>query len=593
MNRITLAGLVALLLFAAGCGGGNSATPPPPPPTATISVAVSSGSIKVFQGESSGSVNVTLIRTGTTGSVTLTLTGVPSGGTTQVQQPGATNSGSVTIDPGTAAAGSYPITISASDGAVSGSANMTLTVGAVAQIANHATGQFALAMSTGFQPIEWDYQFFVNHPGATTPLGNLRSEHIRLQPISLATPQKWDQSWDFSTLDAILDPVISVGDHSPELQLAWAPIWMDDSSYHLLPAHYADFATYAANMVRYYNTTTGFQGLPGTTTYVHSASTLTPVTYWGIHNEPNINGLTAAQYVQLYNQTVPAMQAVDPNLKFVAVELADFLNEEQTYLPAFVSGVTAQVDVVATHFYSTCNHNDTDQQLFSTIPRFATGVKYIYSQLATNPALVNVPVWVTENNVNSDYNNNGMSACNPGQAFVADARGSSAFFAAWRPYVFSQLGKAGAHALYHWDFASDAQFGELDESTGNPRLSYWVDYWLARKFPSPPGQDLLGFSSTDTSDIELLATRNTSDNSVVVMIVDRAVAAAADNNGQGAPRTVAVDVSALGTYTSGSLMVVDANTNVTTAPVATSVTPTGRIEITLNGYGVAFLTLAP
>ena len=80
-----------------------------------------------------------------------------------------------------------------------------------------------------------------------------------------------------------------------------------------------------------------------------------------------------------------------------------------------------------------------------------------------HPALVHlplgllaaVPVWVTENNVNADFDKGGgISACN-GTPFVTDLRGSSAFFAAWRPYVFSQLGKAGIEALYHWDFDAD------------------------------------------------------------------------------------------------------------------------------------------
>lgn len=66
---------------------------------------------------------------------------------------------------------------------------------------------------------------------------------------------------------------------------------------------------------------------------------------------------------------------------------------------------------------------------------------------------------MTENNVNADYDaGNGISACN-GTLFVTDLRGSSAFFAAWRPYVFSQLGKAGIRALYHWDYGADAQYG--------------------------------------------------------------------------------------------------------------------------------------
>lgn len=43
---------------------------------------------------------------------------------------------------------------------------------------------FDLAMSTSFQPAEWDYQFFQNVPSAVTPLGNLQPHHIRLQTVS-------------------------------------------------------------------------------------------------------------------------------------------------------------------------------------------------------------------------------------------------------------------------------------------------------------------------------------------------------------------------------------------------------------------------
>jgi hypothetical protein len=285
------------------------------------------------------------------------------------------------------------------------------------------------------------------------------------------------------------------------------------------------------------------------------------------------------------------MQAVDPTLKFAAIELGGGGNWEQLYLPTFVSGVTAQVDVLATHYYSTCNQSDNDAKLFATIPGFANQVRYIRSQLATNSALANVPVWITENNVNADFQGaNGMSTCNPTQKFVLDPRGSSAFFAAWRPLMFSQVGKAGAQALYHWDFPSDAQYGELDDQTGKPRLSYWVDYWLARMFASPPGANLLTLSNSDATDLEILAVRN-DDNSVVAMVANYAVASLTDNNGPGAPRTVALDVSSLGSFTSGSLLTVDATTDITNGPAPVTVSPASSIQITLKGYGVAFLKL--
>jgi hypothetical protein len=144
--------------------------------------------------------------------------------------------------------------------------------------------------------------------------------------------------------------------------------------------------------------------------------------------------------------------------------------------------------------------------------------------------------------------------------------------------------------LYHWDFDADAQFGEVDYNTDGVQLSYWVDYWLARMFPAASGANILQFTNDDDTDVEVLAAQNP-DGSVVIMLADHALNAPNDNNGPGAPRTIAVDVSALGSFTSGSLLTIDAGTSVTSGPTATPVTPSASMTVSLNGYGVAFLTL--
>jgi len=77
----------------------------------------------------------------------------------------------------------------------------------------------------------------------------------------------------------------------------------------------------------------------------------------------------------------------------------------------------------------------------------------------------------------------------------------------------------------------------------------------------------------------------------VIMLANHAINAPTDNDGPGAPRTIAVDVSALGTFQSGSLLTIDGNTNATSGPTATSVTPSPQMTVVLNGYGVAFLSL--
>jgi hypothetical protein len=469
-------------------------------------------------------------------------------------------------------------------------------------ISKTVSGPFSVAMSTSFQPAEWDYTLFQSFPALTTTLGNLQPQHIRLQGISEGIPQGAAQSastaWDFSILDAITQPVLGVGDHSPEFQVAKAPPFMysgNDSGNDFLDLSFQQFSGYAQDLVLYYNKG-GFAA--NGQSYVSPSPN--PITWWGIYNEPNINNsLTPQQYVQMYNTVVPAMQAIDPSLKFAAIELADFSGQVQTWVPPFVSGVTAQVDVVATHFYSTCNQKDDDATIFATIANstptnFVSDVQLFYSQMATNPALAQVPVWGTENNVNADYDKGGgISACN-GTAFVLDQRGSSAFFAAWRPYVFSQLGKVGIKALYHWDFAADAEFGEINVSAteAQPQLSYWVDYWLARTFPLSAGASLLQYTDTDDAELEVLPVMN-SDGSVVVMVANHAVNAATDNNGPGAPRTALIDVSALGTFSSGSLLTIDASTSAVTGPSPTSIAPAAQITVSLNGYGVVLLTLKP
>lgn len=369
-----------------------------------------------------------------------------------------------------------------------------------------------------------------------------------------------------------------------------------------IASHLQDFANYSADLVRYYNG----PGFDWGAQHFASPSLLsaTPhkITWWGIFNEYNINGLTPAEYIQLYNTVVPAMLAVDPTIQFSALELSDFDFQEgdpRNNLPTFVlpanqGGVNAQVNIVSTHFYSSCNQKDTDAQIFSTIPGFANDVKYFYQELKLRPDLQSVPVWVTENNVNADFADaSGNSTCNPTQKFVLDLRGTSAFFAAWRPYVFAQLGKAGNQALYHWDYDSDAQFGEVDYSSGNKHLSYWVDYWLAQLYhQSPAAPDILALTVTETATVETLATKN-SDGSVLVMIADRAVLSPTDNNGTGDARTVVLDVSALGSFTSASQLNIGRASDLTNGPQPSPITVAPKLTVTLPGYGVSFVLLKP
>ena len=458
-------------------------------------------------------------------------------------------------------------------------------------------GHFGVSMSTSFQLASYSYNFFNLAPQASSLLDALLPQHTRLQVTSSTNPLSASGTWNFSQLDTLLAPIQNSGDHSLEFQIAGAPAFMNDSNGHITPSSFSGFAGLSKQLVQYYNTG-GFD-----IAYEHlQSSSPYPITWWGIFNEPNGNGLTAQQYVDLYNTTVPAMAAADSSIKFAALELSDVNQAAEAYMPTFVSNVTAPVDALATHFYSTCNQKDIDNTLFPTILSFSSEVSYIYSELATRPSLANVPVWVTENNVNADYDlGNGISACN-GIPFVLDPRGTSPFFAAWRTLAFELLGQAGAQALYHWDFTSNAQYGETDAS-GNRYLSYWVDYYLSHWLPSPPGQDILQTTTSGCClwisniggvlglDTHTLALRN-ADGSVVILMSNYAVAKPmTDNNGPGMARTFALDLSALGTFSSATLVTLDSATPAS-GPALQSLSPSSQMQITLPGYGAALLRLA-
>lgn len=599
-----------LALAVAGCGVNNSATTTP----VSFSFSLSSSGVVVGQDGTAATLAVNV--TGPSGTDTVTVSGLPTGITAQFTPVSGGPSGTLTLTETTpVAAGTYSPTVTVSLAGQSQTQGFTLTSAVVAKVGStmDATlgvkGLLKQFMSTSFQISEWSGGFFGS--GSTTSareatLTALAPQHVRLQALSAAIPMKANtgasSDWDFTLLDEMVQPVLASADKSPEFQIAVAPAWMCDSNGHLdMANHLDDFAAYAANLVRYYNTG-GFK-VAGTS--FKSASSQ-HVTWWGVFNEFNLSGLTAAQYVTLYNTVAPAMLAVDPAIKFSALELSDYglgtgeAGDPELYLPTFLAaanagGVNAQVDSISTHLYGGCNQKDTDAALFAAVPEFAANVNYFYQKLQTRTDLANVPVWVTENNVNADFAaSSGMSSCNPAQTFVTDPRGSSAFFAAWRPYVFSQLGKAGNQALFHWQYTGDAQYGEVDGS-GTPYLSYWVDRALENAWPqtSTSWPQILSVSLTDDTSVETLATRNSSNGKVTVMVVNRAVHAASDDNGSGDARTMVVDLSNLSTFYAASLVTVDANTSVSTGPAGVGMTPGSRMTITLPGYGVAILTLTP
>ncbi|HEY6447190.1 MAG TPA: hypothetical protein VIY53_12085 [Acidobacteriaceae bacterium] len=610
------------LLVAAGCGSNSGMQTPTLYP---ITITLSSASATIPDGGSASPLSVTVNRVALdTNPVTLTLSGYPYGVLPQITQPGTGSSGNITLS---ALAGTSPgtstVTVSATEGGPSVTAPLSLTVLSAPVTVNVSVsstvntslgfnGQMQTMMSTQFQAAEWAQSFFPSVPSATTTLADLHPQHIRVYTNSLGIPQRADKSWDFTVLDATLDPVIGVGDKNINLVLVEGPPSMCTDvgpNCVLEPQNYPDFATYAARMVQYYNTTTGFTDDSGVQ-HVHTP--FTPITYWSIYTIPDLVGMTPAQYANLYNLTVTAMQKAGSlvPLKFVALELSG-VTDANDYAPGFLEAVTAQIDVVSQQQYAVCGWQNTDAAAMGTVPyTFGQYARDFAHIVATSPKLSHAVLWMTENNVDADFSiGNGQGECsNP---FEVDQRGTSPFFAGWRPYVFSQWAQAGSHMLVHSDFVQDAStmslmYAEVTYDAGQPYLSYWVDDYLGRYFPwcapDEPASwctaqpvSILTWTTSEPADaqsVEIFATRN-ADGSVVVMAANHAVNSPNDDNGPGAPRTIVLDLSQLPAFSSATELTIDANISIMAGPQAVPATPQSQMTLNMGGYGVTFLKLLP
>jgi hypothetical protein len=509
-------------------------------------------------------------------------------------------------------------------------------------------GKLEESISTAFASAVWQYRFFDRVDGGAAALAALAPHHVLVQVIDSPLKGSSDASqWDFTELDAIVQPLLALG-ADPIIQIYSTP---PGTKVDTDPSAFGDFC---ADLVRYYNSDAG---LPlGDGGSLHSGAGR-PVHWWAVWSDPNTDPSTIADpaiFGALYNVAIAKMLAVDRSLQFSAPEVnhcvdgLDATSSPQCQPARFVPGFLAAtaggaldggktpIDALSIHMYSADlavsveNGLPSDRTVFKTVANFTADLTTSHQELV-DAGRGDTPIWVTENQVNSDtprkedgVSAHGATTPDPGPVpFVADPRGTSAFFAAWRPYLFSQLGKAGNRELFQWQFTAgqcpadasdlcslldssdtDRQNAEIDYRTGKKYLSYWVDASLARKFP--PGGTLLHVDvnppgATD-SDLEVLATKSTAagKDTVVVMVVNRAVHDPSDRNGLGVNNPVLLDLRGLpgaaadagGPFSTPREMVLDVHTDLDGGPVETEVPiPNGWLVIPFSGYGVAFVTL--
>src|ERR1700694_1325134 len=261
--RVALA--VAVLAMASGCGGGGVSGSHNPVVT-PITVSLADSTVVVPQDGNSVATAITITSTSETALVVVS--NLPSGVQQKYAATDTNPSGLLTfIASSSSPAGSYTPTITVTSAGQTAPTQFNLVVAPVVKFSNTVDstlgvkGKFQQFMATSFQIAEWTGDVFGT--GATASareamLTNLQAQHISLQAISQAIPMRANtgtsSDWNFTLLDQTAQPVLASADHSPEFQIAVAPAWMCDSSGHFdVVNHVNDFATYAANLVRYYN----------------------------------------------------------------------------------------------------------------------------------------------------------------------------------------------------------------------------------------------------------------------------------------------------------------------------------------------------
>ncbi len=496
---------------------------------------------------------------------------------------------------------------------------------------NGVGGRLKETVSTALQPAQWQEGLF-QQPGMGAQLQRLAPAHVLIQvenfgamPLVYYDPDAGARddaaAWDFSELDPIVDGVVEAG-ADPVIQLGAVPTPAMPPGANVNTTSL--MREYAAALVSYYN----HGSFPWGKITIRRDGGAEPVTWWSVLADFNTLSMNGQQYAELYSGVVPSMVQASPTpIRLSAFEYADApgtgISDPGQDLALFLSNVTgAQVDAISLHFFGTSLEDAGDKSVFGRtqefFSNFATVLEMVRaidaggadSGLTPNP---NTPVWVTETNVQSAVPNSaGYFAQEPDVPFVNDVRGTTAFFAAWKPYLFSVLGKAGNEGLFQWEFTAgycrppntsycasatdggtldlDPQSAEVNFADGTPYLSYWVDYWLGQFFSGTP-KILDVPTNTDPDDIEVLATESDG-GAVVVMVVNHAF----DPNvseGPGLQRTVLVDLPSGLTYSTASELLLDARTPLAVKPTPVPVTLADDQWIVSfdDGYGVAFLEL--
>jgi hypothetical protein len=248
------------------------------------------------------------------------------------------------------------------------------------------------------------------HDSTFQALHELGADYVRYVPwfpyprlvvAELKPPADGRTSWDFSPIDPVLDDFMkATAGHSVILNFSTIPAWMFKTS---RPVPYPDdpnqvdwdytqgtelrdrsmkeVAQYYARLIGWY-TQGGFRDELGKW---HASGHHYKIAYWEVLNEVDAeHRWTPESYTRFYDAVSAAMLKVDPQLKFVALALADPSHHPEMFEyflnPAHHHG-GAPLEWISYHFYATPRKGETPEiwqyTFFNQEEGFLNTVRYV------------------------------------------------------------------------------------------------------------------------------------------------------------------------------------------------------------------------
>ena len=346
-------------------------------------------------------------------------------------------------------------------------------------------------------------------------LRDLRADYARLQPwypypklsvAELEPPANGKTSWDFSLIDPWVTDFFKATDgHPVMLNFGTIPQWMFrtptpvtypedpneiDWNYgggsELREATLGEVRDYYKRLASWY-TKGGFEDEFGRR---HESGHQFKVHYWEVLNEVDLeHNLSPQQYTRIYDAIVPALQELDPQMKFSGLALAipsahpehfQYFLDPKNHKPG------VPLDMISYHFYATPEPDELPEvqqhTFFAQADRFLATVRYIEA-------------------IKKQLSPKTLTYINETGSFTPDPRSlhpdipnsywnlSGSMFA----YLYMQLAGMGIDILASGELIDyPGQFPGTtlsDWNTGQPNARYWVLKLLRDNFG--PGDRLV------------------------------------------------------------------------------------------------------